>query len=155
MPSVNLRIGFLAALLFCSCSVGSDPLVVKQFQLRDQEDTDKDDPMVRGEKLRRLHGAVSLEERRQQLGQYYTVLWQDEEGVGRGPVEVVFEYQQGGTASRVKREVRRFGAEEEAGTAEFSVIGDNYFQNGKVLAWRVGLRRAGKEIAHKRSYLWQ
>lgn len=143
------------AALAVSCADRADPLVVKQYQVRDQSRDDGADPMVRMEKQRRLHGAVSMEERRARLGQYYTILWQHPEGAGLGPVEVVFEYRQGATASRVKRMSRSFPAEEVSGTADFSVIGDDYFQNGRVTAWRVTLLRGGNEVAVRRSYLWQ
>ena len=32
-------------------------------------------------------------------GQYYTLIWHDPAGAGQGEVEVVFQYQQGATAS--------------------------------------------------------
>lgn len=110
--------------------------------------------MVRMEKQRRLRGAISMEERRQRLGQYYTLIWNDAKGVGSGPVEIVFEYRQGGTASQIKRFTKRFPASAASGTAYFSVVGDNYFDNGKVLAWQATVLRDGKEVAARRSYLW-
>jgi len=145
----------LLALLLANCAGTNDALLVKQFQLRDQTTQGGDDPMVRMEKLRRLHGAVSMEERRQRLGQYYTLIWEDPEGVGKGPVEVVFEYRQGGSASEVKRMSEIFAATEGRGTVEFAVIGDNYFDNGKVLTWRASLCRAGEEIASRKSFMWE
>ncbi len=148
------RLGLLLAGLLVSCGV-PDPLVVKQFQLRDQKPLSTDDPMVRMEKERRLFGAVSMEERRGRLGQYYTMVWSDPNGTGNGGVELVFQYQQGATASLVKRMTRTFPASEAHGTGEFSVIGDNYFKGGKVLAWKATLQRGGREIASRQSYLWQ
>lgn len=111
--------------------------------------------MVRMEKARRLHGAVSMTERRQRLGQYYTLVWHDPEGAGKGPVEVGFEYQQGATASRVKRMIKSFPASESSGIADFAVTGNDYFTNGKVLAWRASVRRDGRELASRQSYLWR
>lgn len=128
---------------------------MKQFQLRDQVPTNADEPMIRMEKSRRLRGAVSLEERRQRLGQYYTVLWSDPAGAGRGPAEVIFQYQQGGSASRVKRMTKEFPAADSAGKAEFAVIGDDYFERGRVLAWKMTLRRGKTLVAAKQSYLWE
>lgn len=128
---------------------------MKQFQLRDQDRENDAEPMVRMEKERRLRGAVSLEERRQRLGQYYTLLWQDEAGVGHGPVEVVFQYQQGASGSRVKRMTKEFPASASEGIADFAVIGDDYFTGGKVLAWRASVLRGGQELASRRSYLWR
>ncbi len=111
--------------------------------------------MVRMEKNRRLLGAVSFAERRQRLGQYYTLFWSDPAGAGSGPVEVLFEFQQGATASRVKHIQKDFPDTEAEGKAEFAVIGDDYFDNGRVLAWRATLRRGNRVLAQKRSYLWE
>ena len=111
--------------------------------------------MVRMEKERRLRGAVSMAERKERLGQYYTLLWDDPSGAGQGGVEVTFEYQQGATASLVKRLVKSFPASETNGIAEFAVIGENYFKGGKVLAWKATLQRGKRVIATRQSYLWQ
>ena len=142
-------------LLASSCAGPAQKLVVKQFQLRDQTPLSTDDPMVRMEKERRLRGAVSLAERGQRLGQYYTLVWNDPDGVGQGDVELVFQYQQGATASKIKRLVRKFPASDKGGRVDFEVIGDNYFKGGKVLTWKATLSRGGRELASQQSYLWQ
>lgn len=147
--------GLLVILSLVGCAGPKDPLVVKSFQLRDQARNTGDEPMVRIEKQRRLLGAVSMAERRQRLGQYYTLLWHDPEGAGKGPVEVVFQYQQGATGSRIKLMTRVFPASASKGTAEFAVIGDNYFNGGRVLSWKATVRRSGRELASRQSYLWQ
>lgn len=130
-------------------------MVVKQYQLRDQTRSTADEPMVKMDKERRLHGAVSMAERRDRLGQYYTLLWNDPAGVDQGDVELVFQYQQGASASRVKRMHRTFPSAESKGTVEFAVIGDDYFKGGKVLAWKATLQRGKRVIATRQSYLWQ
>jgi hypothetical protein len=145
----------LVVLFLGACAGPPQPLIVKQFQLRDQTRNPGDDPMVRMEKERHLRGAVSMAERRQRLGQYYTLVWHDAAGVGQGPVEVVFQYQQGATASLVNRVSKEFPASASQGIAEFAVIGDSYFDGGKVLAWKATLRRGARELATRRSYLWQ
>ena len=96
-----------------------------------------------------------MEERRQRLGQYYTLVWHDPAGVGQGAVEVVFQYQQGATASRVKRMTRQFPASAAEGIVDFAVVGEDYFKGGKVLAWKATVSRGGRELASRRSYLWQ
>ncbi len=110
--------------------------------------------MISMEKARRLHGAVSLEERRKKLGQYYTITWSDP-SIRQGPAKLVFLYQQGATASLVKKAERTFLPSAIEGRGEFTVIGDDYFKGGKVLAWKVTLSRGGKEIASEQSYLWR
>jgi len=144
----------LLACLVSACSTTDRPLVVKQFVLRDSGNPDGDDPMVRGEIQRRFYGAVSDRERRDRLGQYYTVQWQDESGVGE-PVELVFDYQQASTGARVKREVRGFDPSATSGQAEFQFIGEGFREKGRVLAWRAALMRGGRELASEQSYLWE
>jgi hypothetical protein len=155
MPRVKHFISFLVVILLGACAGPPETLAVKQFVLRDQERETNEDPMVSMEKARRLHGAVSMTERRQRLGQYYTLVWHDPDGAGNGAVEAVFEYQQGATASRVKRMTKSFPASDASGIADFAVIGDDYFTGGKVLAWRASVRRGGRELTSRQSYLWR
>lgn len=145
----------LAVLWLGACAGPPEALVVKQFQLRDLQHVKEDEPMVRMEKERRFHGAISMTERRARLGQYYTLIWQDAAGAGQGEVELVFQYQQGATASHVKRLVKTFPAADAKGTAEFAVIGNDYLHGGKVLAWKASLFRGKREISSRQSYLWQ
>lgn len=139
-----------AVCLLAACSGPSEPLTVKQFTLRDQDTGILADPMVQNEKLRRLYGAVSVEERKQRLGQYYTVLWNAEAGLDK---EMVFRYRQGG--SRIRETRREIPAGSSEGKEEFSIIGDNYFENGRVLAWKIDFIVGGETIASKQSYLWE
>lgn len=151
----NFLYSLAAVLSLGACTGPTAPLVVKQFQLRDQVVATADERFVRMEKLRRLHGAVSMAERREKLGQYYSLIWSLPPGQATGPAKLIFQYQQGATASRVKRMVKSFPAAETRGTAEFAIIGSDYFKGGKVLAWKATLECGGKAIASRQSYLWQ
>ena len=151
---VKKLICVLGSVLVGACAQ-SDPLTVKPFQLRDEHIGGGDEPMARMEKSRRLYGAVSASERHQRLGQYYTFLWNDPVGVGSAPVEAVFEYQQGATASMIKRCKVSFPPGQAQGKAEFRVVGDDYFKGGRVLAWRATLMRGDRIISTQRSYLWR
>ncbi len=152
---MNLSYSLLVVVLLAACVGPREALVVKQFQLRDQAPGTTYEPMVEMEKERRLHGAVSMAERRNRLGQYYTLLWSDPAGAGQGEVELVFQYQQGATGSLVKQAVRKFPNTAVEGKVEFNVIGEDYFKGGKVLAWKATLRRGKKVITTRQSYLWQ
>jgi hypothetical protein len=145
----------LFALLLGACAGPGKTLEVKQFHLRDETLASTEEPMVRMEKLRRLHGAVTATERRNRLGQYFTILWNDPTGVGQGEVEVVFQYQQGASGSLVKRMSKKFPATDASGTVEFAVIGEDYFTRGKVLTWKTTLYRGNRELASRQSYLWR
>jgi hypothetical protein len=144
----------VAAMGLGACAAPDNRLTVKQFYVRDQEDDQNIDPMIRAEKNRIFHGAVSMEERRERLGQYYTVLWDDSEGAGSSHT-VLFEFQQGGSGSLIKKRTVSFPAADSSGKAAFSVIGDDYFKGGKVLAWKISLLRDKEVISTKQSYLWQ
>lgn len=135
-----------------SCG-GPQVLEVRPVHLREIGGDDGDDPMIRGERMRRMHGAISVAEQGDRLGYYYTVLWDGSSG--SGPGEVVFEFQQGATGSRVKRMTHRIPAGEGAGKAEFAIIGEDYRKGGRVLAWRCRLIRDGRQVASRQSYLWQ
>jgi hypothetical protein len=139
-------------ILTMGCAKTTVPLVVKMQTIRDQNTHDKQDQMIAHEKAKRLFGAVSMEERRQRLGQYYTILWQLDSGTNR---EILFEYQQGKTGSLVKTMKRQLPAGSTSGTEEFTVIGDDYLQNGRILTWRISLISDGKTIASKQSDLWE
>lgn len=155
MPPMKLWKIFVlmvAAVVSWSCT-DTQVLEVRPLHLREIGGDIGDDPMIRGERQRRMHGAISVEEQGKKLGYYYTVLW--DESSGSGPGEVVFEFQQGATGSRVKKMTHRIPAGEGSGKAEFAIIGDDYLKGGRVLAWRCKLIRDGREVASKQSYLWQ
>ncbi len=142
----------VAAAMVMSCAE-RQVLEVKPLHLREIGGDEGDDPMIRGERQRRMHGAISVAEQGEKLGYYYTVLWNDGDESAAG--EVVFEFQQGSTGSRVKRMTHQIPAGEGSGQAEFSLIGEDYRKGGRVLAWRCKLFRDGREVASKQSYLWQ
>jgi hypothetical protein len=146
--------GLLLILCLSACSTRSS-LEVDSFFMRDFSAPETDEPMVRMEKLRRLHGALTAAERNDRLGHYYTMHWSDPAGAGKGEIEIVFEYQQGSTASQVKRQWQRFASSDRSGKAEFRVTGNDYLKGGRVLAWKATLKRGGREIASHHSYLWE
>jgi hypothetical protein len=143
----------LPVLVLLSCS-STQVLDVRPYHLRKIGATDEgDDPMLRGEYQRRMHGAIGVREQGDRLGYYYTVLYND--ASGSGPGQVVFEFQQGLTGSRVKKMTHNIPAGESKGRAEFAILGEDYRKGGKVLAWRCKLYREGREVASRQSYLWQ
>lgn len=146
--------GLLLILCLTGCSTRSS-LEVDSFFMRDFSAPETDEPMVRMEKLRRLHGVLTAAERNDRLGHYYTMHWSDPTGAGKGEVEIVFEYQQGSTASQVKRQWQRFASSDRRGKAEFRVTGNDYLKGGRVLAWKATLKRGGREIESHHSYLWE
>lgn len=144
-----------ALLCLCLASCVSDPmgLTVKQYHLRENMFDENNDLMARGEVQRLLHGAVTVEERRQKAGQYYHLIWKQPEEQQR-PVEFVFEYLQAGSGSKIKRQVQQ-GTVAKKAEAFFTITGTDYQKNGRVLAWRASVKRDGEVLATKRSYMWR
>jgi len=142
----------ISALSLWSCG-SPQVLDVRPLHIRDVGVGDSDDPMIRGERKRRFHGAISMGEQGDRLGYTYTVQWNDASTPDAG--QIVFKFQQGATGSRVKRMVHPIAAGDTSGRAEFAILGDDYRKGGRVLAWRCSLVRGGREVASRHSYLWQ
>ena len=107
----------------------------------------------RAERLHRLHGAVSEDERDARRGHYYMVEWDGPRGTEELPVRIVLEYQQGRTGDRILRQEQEFPPGRK-GKAEFVINGEAYLEGGRVLAWRLLLYRGEELVATRKSYLW-
>ena len=145
--------GFL--LLVVSCAGPRPVLHVKQFHLRDVSVSEgaEEAEVVKSEKLKLLYGAVTAEERRGRLGDYYSVSWAGPEGAESEEVRLVFDYRQAATGSQVHTMEEGFPPGR-VGTGEFKLNGEDFAERGRVLAWRVRLYRGASLVATKRSYLW-
>ena len=110
--------------------------------------------MVRGEQLYHLKGAVTEKEREQRLGQYYTVVWQ-QQGLETQPNRIIMDYQQAATGSKVLHLSKNLSPNADQGKVEFNITGDSYQRGGRVLSWRVRLLKNSQVLAEERSYLWR
>lgn len=142
----------LSLVLLVACGT-PDSLDVRPFHIREVKNKGGGEPLIDAEQKRRMYGAVGVREQEQRLGQYYTVHWHDDSG--SEPVELVFEYQQASTASKVLKQVQAFDGSSRKGTAEFRIIGDAYLEGGRVLSWKCTLKRGGRVVTSRHSYLWQ
>lgn len=143
----------LGALMLVSCGGPREVLEVKEFHLRSIEMGVNESEVVRGEKLKRLYGAVSAEQRRDRLGEYFTLQWNGPAGREGEPVRLVFDYRQAASASKVLTMEQELPGTA-SGTAEFHVTGPAYQQGGRVLSWRVRMFRGGDLVETRRSYMW-
>jgi hypothetical protein len=143
----------LGAVMLVSCGGPPEVLAVKQFHLREVEAQSGESEVVRAEKLKRLHGAVSAEQHRDRLGEYFTVRWNGPAGRESEPLRLVFDYQQATTASQVLTMEQKLAGTAK-GTAEFHVSGKAYQTGGRVLAWRIRMFRGDDLVETRRSYLW-
>ncbi|HEX8898866.1 MAG TPA: hypothetical protein VF751_09230 [Chthoniobacterales bacterium] len=103
------------------------------------------------ERTYRLYGAITNADRYQRYGNYLDFFWRVKRPAN---VTVRLEYRQEKLRAFVQaREISYPDAKGNYKT-EFAIIGDDYFQDGRVTAWRCLLIEDGKIVAENRSYLW-
>ena len=109
------------------------------------------DQMIVFERQRVNYGAVTSLDRLEVRGHYYNFYWRAKPP---GPLKVRFEYRQANLGSYVQ--AREVDYDTHKGTMEtkFQVIGDDYLQDGRVIAWRALLIADGKIVGLTQSYLW-
>lgn len=100
---------------------------------------------------RRYYGAINQFERRQREGNYYTVRWKAPRGTA---VTVRLEYRQKNLGRHVQAMEVRYPEVLGEMRTEFSVLGDDYYEDGAVVAWRVLLIEAGQIVGLQQSFLW-
>ena len=103
------------------------------------------------ERSYRLHGAVTALDQRQRFGQYFDFFWR-----ARRPADVTvrFEYKQEKLKAFVQAKEQTYQNVSGTNQSEFQVVGDEYLDDGQVLAWRCLLIEHGRIVAEKRSFLW-
>ena len=143
-----------------SCSNQVENLKVDKFTLRNYQIQGQDVPMVRGDQQKRLYGAVTLKEHEARLGQYYEVRWnlKGKEHMAtdsKNGALVIFRYRQASTASQLKLISKQYPAGQNNGKIDFQIIGEEYIQKGRVLAWKAELVLGGRVVDSKQSFLWQ
>ena len=104
------------------------------------------------ERTYRLYGAITAADKNQRYGNYFDFFWRVKRPAN---VTVRLEYRQEKLRSFVQaREIAYPNAKGNLKT-EFAIIGDDYFQDGRVTAWRCLLIENGHIVAENRSYLWE
>ena len=104
------------------------------------------------ERTYRLHGAITEADRNQRYGHYFDFFWRAKRAAN---ITIRLEYRQEKLRSFVQaREISYSNASGNMRT-EFTIIGDDYLQDGRVTSWRCLLIENGKIVAENRSYLWQ
>jgi hypothetical protein len=141
-------LGFLSFIALASCATVAPLLEVDDFKLRSIQLADRDAPMVRADQSFFLFGRVSMEERKAALGQYLTIRRRDTQN----PAELKIYYQQAKTGSKILSRTHSF--QEGDQTYEWKVTGEEYIQQGRILAWKIELWENKKMLASKQSYMW-
>ncbi len=109
------------------------------------------DASVTFERGFRMFGAITALDQHERFGNYYAFFWR----AGRqADVRLRFEYRQERLHALVQaREVRYPQARGHYQT-DFAIIGDDYFDDGRVVSWRASLIVDGRIVEVTRSYLW-
>ena len=111
----------------------------------------QDAPIV-FERQYRLYGAVTGVDQRQRFGNYFDFFWR----VKRPwDVTVRLEYRQEKLHEHVQAQEITYRNVRGTHKTEFKVIGDDYFDDGRVIAWRCLLIANGRIVAENRSFLWE
>jgi hypothetical protein len=104
------------------------------------------------ERQYRLFGAVTKLDQHQRFGDYLDFFWRARRP---GDVTVRLEYRQEKLHAHVQAQEISYANVRGSRKTEFKVIGDDYFDNGRIIAWRCLLIEQGRVVAEGRSFLWR
>jgi len=107
---------------------------------------------IRFERQYRLFGAVTKLDQHQRFGNYFDFFWR-----ARRPADLTvrLEYRQEKLHAHVQAQEIAYPDTHGNHKTEFKVVGDDYFDDGRVIAWRCLLIENGKIVAENRSYTWE
>jgi hypothetical protein len=110
------------------------------------------DAQIMFERQYRLFGAVTGLDRAQRYGDYFDFFWR-----AKRPADVTvrLEYRQEKLHDFVQAQEISYRNVRGTHKTEFKVIGDDYFDDGRVIAWRCLLIENGRIVAENRSYMWR
>lgn len=104
------------------------------------------------ERQYRLFGAVTVFDQRQRYGDYFDFFWR-----AKRPADITvrLEYRQEKLHEHVQGQEISYHNVRGTHKAEFKVVGDDYFDDGRVISWRCLLIENGRIVAENRSYMWE
>src|ERR1041385_4700657 len=110
------------------------------------------DAPITFERQYRLFGAVTALDQRQRFGNYFDFFWRAKRP---SDVTVRLEYRQEKLHEHVQAQEITYRNVRGTNKTEFKVIGDDYLDDGRVIAWRCLLIANGQIVEENRSYLWE
>ena len=110
------------------------------------------DAPITFERRYRLFGAVTALDERQRFGNYFDFFWRAKR---MADLTVRFEYRQEKLHDFVQAQEISYRNVRGTHKTEFKVIGDDYLDDGRVIAWRCSLIENGRITAENHSYLWE
>ena len=110
------------------------------------------DASINFERQYRLYGAVTKLDEHERFGDYLDFYWRAKQPAD---VTVRLEYQQEKLHAHVQAQEIAYQNVRGTQKSEFKVVGDDYFDNGRITAWRCLLVVNGQIVAENRSFLWR
>ena len=110
------------------------------------------DAPVTFERQFRMFGAVTWLDQRQRFGNYFDFFWRAKRP---SDVTVRLEYRQEKLHEHVQAQEITYRNMHGTHKTEFKVVGDDYFDDGRVIAWRCVLITNGQIVAENRSFMWE
>ena len=104
------------------------------------------------ERQYRMYGAVTALDQRQRFGNYFDFFWRAKRP---SDVTVRLEYRQEKLHEHVQAQEITYRNSHGTRKTEFKVIGDDYLDDGQVVAWRCLLISNGRIVAENRSFMWE
>ena len=110
------------------------------------------DASITFERQYRLFGAVTALDSRQRFGDYFDFFWR-----AKRPADITvrLEYRQEKLHEHVQAQEISYRSVRGTHKTEFKVIGDDYFDDGRVISWRCLLIENRRIVAENRSYMWK
>lgn len=110
------------------------------------------DASVRFERDYRMFGAITALDQHGRFGNYFDFFWFARR---TADVRVRLEYRQEKLHAFVQAREEEYPHTRGHQRTEFAIIGDDFFDDGRVIAWRASLIVDGRIVAVRRSYLWE
>ena len=104
------------------------------------------------ERQYRMFGAVTSLDQHQRFGNYFDFFWRAKRP---SDITVRLEYRQEQLHEHVQAQEISYQNVHGTHKTEFKVIGDDYWDDGEVIAWRCLLIANGRIVAENRSFMWQ
>jgi hypothetical protein len=109
------------------------------------------DPMVNFMWQQMGYGAVTGEDNRRRTGHYLTFYWRSKR---KADLTLRFEYRQQNLGSVVQARELYYKGVKGSVKSEFTVIGDDYEEDGRITGWRAILIENGRIVGLNASFLW-
>ena len=110
------------------------------------------DASIRFERQYRLFGAVTKLDQRERVGNYFDFFWRARRMAN---LTMRLEYKQEKLHAHVQAQEISYPDARGNYKTEFKVVGDDYFDDGRVTAWRCCLIENGTIVAETHSFMWE